>query len=46
MQAIPTMQKQHTGEILREKGDVKIHIPLSAGCSELRSVMEGLGRVL
>ena len=33
-------------EILIEKGDVRIHIPLSAGCGELRAVMEGLGRVL
>jgi hypothetical protein len=33
-------------EILIEKGDVRIHIPVSVGCSELRAVMEGLGRVL
>lgn len=33
-------------EILIEKGDVKIHIPLTTGCGELRAVMEGLGRVL
>ena len=33
-------------EILIEKGDVRIHIPLTAGCGELRAVMEGLGRVL
>jgi transposase-like protein len=39
----PTRNHQ---EILIEKGDVRIHIPLSAGCGELRSVMEGLGRVL
>ena len=33
-------------EILIEKGDVRIHIPLSAVCGELRTVMEGLGVVL
>jgi len=32
-----------TAEILIEKRDIKIHIPLVIGCSELRSVMEGLG---
>ena len=30
-------------EILIEKGDVKIHIPLSMNVDELRAVMEGLG---
>jgi hypothetical protein len=29
-----------------EKGDVKIHIPLSEDCVELRAVMEVLGGVL
>jgi transposase-like protein len=33
-------------EILIEKGEVKIHLPLSMGRSELRAVMEGLGGVL
>ena len=33
-------------EILIEKGDVKIHIPLMIGCGELRSVIEGLGAAL
>jgi hypothetical protein len=33
-------------EILIEKGDVKIHIPLCLGRNELRSVMEGLGSAL
>ena len=33
-------------EILIEKGDVKIHIPLNLGRSELRAVMEGLGCAL
>ena len=35
-----------TQEIFIEKGDVKIHIPLILGRSELRVVMEGLGCVL
>ena len=39
----PTM---HLSEILIEKGDVKIHIPLVIGSGELRSVMEGLGAAL
>jgi len=30
-------------EILIEKGEVKIRIPLMIGCCELRAVMEGLG---
>ena len=33
-------------EILIEKGDVKIHIPLMIGRAELRAVMEGLGAAL
>ena len=33
-------------EILIEKGDVRIHIPISFGCNELRAIMEGLGCVL
>ena len=33
-------------EILIEKGDVKIHIPLSVSVDELRAVMEGLGAAL
>jgi len=33
-------------EILIEKGDVKIHIPLIIGRVELRAVIEGLGAVL
>ena len=37
---------QHEGEILIEKGEVKIHIPLGIGGRELRAVMEGLGAVL
>ena len=33
-------------EILIEKGEIKIHIPLGMGCNELRAVMEGLGAAL
>ncbi|MCL2879625.1 MAG: hypothetical protein FWF29_05200 [Treponema sp.] len=33
-------------EILIEKGEVKIHIPLLLGSGELRAVMEGLGGTL
>jgi hypothetical protein len=35
-----------TPEILIEKGDVKIHIPLIASRSDLRAIMEGLGAAL
>jgi len=37
---------QHTREILIEKGDVKIHIPLTLGRDEFRAVMESLGVAL
>ena len=37
---------QQTPEILIEKGDVTIHIPLNLGRNELRAVMEGLGGAL
>jgi len=37
---------QQSPQILIEKGDIKIHIPLLAGREELRAVMEGLGGVL
>ena len=33
-------------EILVEKGDVKIHIPLELGRGELRAVIEGFGCLL
>jgi hypothetical protein len=33
-------------EILIEKGEMKIHIPVGLGREEMRSVMEGLGGVL
>jgi len=35
-----------SSEILIEKGDVKIHVPLSIGSTGLRTVMEGLGVAL
>jgi transposase-like protein len=33
-------------EILIEKGDVKIHIPLALGCDEMRAATELLGGIL
>ena len=36
----------HTPEILVEKGDVKIHIPMALGNSGLRAVIESLGAAL
>ena len=45
LQVLPT-QQQYNREILIEKGDVKIHIPVFLSSAELRAVMEGLGRVL
>jgi len=38
--------QQYLPEILIEKGDVKIRIPLMIGRGELRAVMEGLGAAL
>ena len=32
----------HTGEILIEKGDIKVHIPLGIDGSQLRAVFDGL----
>jgi hypothetical protein len=43
MKAIRTMQEKYTGEILIEKGEVKIHIPLAIGCNELRTIFGALG---
>ena len=40
------IQPPQMPEILIEKGDVKIHIPLMIGHGELRAVMEGLGAAL
>ena len=42
--ALQTADQKH--EIIIEKGDVKIRIPVIIGCRELRAVMEGLGAVL
>jgi transposase-like protein len=36
----------HLPEILIEKGDIKIHVPLGMGGGGLRAVMEGLGVAL
>ena len=44
---VPVMLSTLCGqEILIEKGDVKIHIPLISGNRELRAVMEWLGRTI
>jgi transposase-like protein len=37
---------QYEPEILIERGEVKIHIPLIRGSRELRSVIEWLGRAI
>jgi hypothetical protein len=37
---------QREPEILIEKGEVKIHIPLISGSRELRAVIEWLGRAI
>jgi len=37
---------QQVPQILIEKGDVRIHIPLGTGSGELRAVMEWLGEAL
>jgi transposase-like protein len=42
--AVPVPESiRYMPEILIEKGDVRIHIPLSINRNELRSVIEGLG---
>ena len=43
---ISTQVRMQIPEILIEKGEAKIHIPLVMGCGELRAVMEGLGAAL
>jgi len=43
MRALQPSPQAH--QILVEKGDVKIHIPLMIGSRELRAVMESLGVV-
>jgi transposase-like protein len=40
VQSMPSLQ--YPPEILIEKGDVKIHIPLSLGCVELRAIFSTL----
>jgi len=41
------IKEQHdVPEILVEKGDVRIHIPVKMSREELRTVMEGLGAAL
>ena len=44
----PVMNAQaaHAPEVLIEKGDVKIHIPIAVGNSGLRAVIESLGAAL
>ena len=45
--AAPAMPPvRYAPEIVIEKGEVKIHIPLLLGGGELRSVIEGLGAIL
>ena len=39
-------QAAHTPEVLIEKGDVKIHIPLNIGNGGLRAGIESLGAAL
>jgi len=36
----------HMREIVIEKGDVKVHLPLDLSSTELRKVMEGIGIAL
>jgi len=44
---VPIMPRTHgEPEILIEKGEVKIHIPLISGNRELRAVIELLGRAI
>ena len=38
--ALPSVQKQ---EIVIEKGEVKIHVPLTVGADELRTIISVLG---
>jgi len=44
LQVLPT--PQYSQEILIEKGDVKIHIPVFLSSVELQTVLESIGRVL
>jgi transposase-like protein len=45
-QIITPMQAQYAVEILIEKGEVKIHIPLAIGCNELRTIFGALGNAV
>ena len=46
MAALPPPAQLPAQEILIEKGDAKIHIPLCIGRNELRGFIEGLGAAL
>jgi transposase-like protein len=46
VQAPMLLPVSYVPEILIEKGDIKIHIPVTLGCGELRAIMEGLGASL
>jgi len=37
---------RHVGEMLIEKGEIKIHIPLAVDGGELRMIIEALGRAV
>jgi transposase-like protein len=41
----PIQASSGTAQILIEKGGIKIHVPLSSGCHELRAIIEGLKAV-
>jgi transposase-like protein len=43
---IPSMQAEYAKEILVEKGEVKIHIPLTIGCNELRAIFGAIGNTI
>jgi transposase-like protein len=43
IQKMPQIQEQPAREILIEKGEVKIHIPLAISCGELRTIFGALG---
>jgi hypothetical protein len=38
-----TLPLEYSPEILIERGGVKIHIPLTIGCTELRTIINALG---
>jgi len=43
---VKVKQQSYISEIIIEKGDFKIHVPLSIGSVGFRTVMEGLGAEL